>query len=186
MATFPGVVKTLFAITTSFLWPATSAPSGSGLRARRARSRCDWRNTATVVIAGDGGMGAGVSFTVALAKISSTIFGVGRTQSSRSAIAWAVQRRERREEEIVVGTDREIVGSNEIRRLDGPRRDRHGDELPQKWRHVARHDLGEDPFASRSSSGKAAIDRANAVPFGADGCRGGKSSDLRGERPHKE
>ena len=41
-------------------------------------------------------------------------------------------------------------------------------------------------LASRSASGKSAIERAKAVPPGAEGGRGGKSSDLREDRWTKQ
>ena len=64
MATLPGDAKTLFAMTTSFLCPATRAPSGSSLGWASTVSLCR-RKTGTVVIAGDGGMGEGVRLTAA-------------------------------------------------------------------------------------------------------------------------
>src|ERR1043166_6578271 len=93
MATFPGAAASLAEITTSFWWPATSAPSGwvFNCSARWARTIALWLlNTATVVIARLGGIGAGTSFTASAAKMSLTIFRVGNEQSNLSAILCAM------------------------------------------------------------------------------------------------
>ena len=79
-------------ITPSFLRPATNVPNGY---TANASSRCArtvvWcgENTGTVVIALPGTIGAGANFTGAARQIASTIFRVGNTHPSSSAIACA-------------------------------------------------------------------------------------------------
>ena len=79
-------------ITTSFLCPATNVPSGCPAnavsRCARTIALC-CENTGSVVIALLGTIGAGSSFSGAARQIASTIFRVGNTHPSSSAIACA-------------------------------------------------------------------------------------------------
>ena len=128
MATFPGVLKTGLAMTTSFLWPATSATRES-LAALGANDlvvtkeyghRCHGRR-----------WGNGRGRELQSRGSVNIINHFGCRQDAVEAISDCLggEWRKRYEKVIVIRTDREIVGSDEVRRFDGPRGDRHGHSL---------------------------------------------------------